>query len=102
MLLTSERLAEFVGYDIKEVAKSLETVIEAGLLERDQHPAHAARMYCLTLRDPEGRWLSSIVELASSRQGRYDLIQVLRSHSPQSSASRVRQERCVIPIARAL
>jgi hypothetical protein len=33
-LLTSDELAAFVGYDIKQIAESLEAFIEAGLLGR--------------------------------------------------------------------
>ena len=44
-LLTNEQIAAFVGRDMKQVAQSLDTFIEAGLLERTQNPTHAARMY---------------------------------------------------------
>ena len=33
-LLTSEQLAGFVGYPLKDIAKALDTFLEAGLLER--------------------------------------------------------------------
>lgn len=82
MLVTSERLAEFVGYEIKEIAKSLDALIETGLLTRNQNPVRAARMYCLTLDGPEGGRLSSILETASTRQGRDDLIKALDRARP--------------------
>jgi DNA-binding MarR family transcriptional regulator len=33
-LLTSEQLAGFLGYNLKEIARALDSFIEAGLLER--------------------------------------------------------------------
>src|SRR5690242_17507918 len=43
-LLTSEQLAGFVGYSLKDIAKALDTFLEAGLLERTaQKSTHAAR-----------------------------------------------------------
>src|SRR2546430_8089603 len=46
--LLSERLAEYVGYELPQVAQSLETVITAGLLRRSPDPTHPARLYVLT------------------------------------------------------
>src|SRR5256886_11384612 len=37
--LITERLAEYVGYELPQVAQSLETVITAGLLRRSPDPA---------------------------------------------------------------
>lgn len=76
-LLTSEQLAAFVGYDIKEVAKSLDAFIDAGLLERMQNRMHAARMYVLVLEGPHGEGLMALLKLASSRQGRQEILRTL-------------------------
>lgn len=81
-LLTIEQLATFVGYDMKEVAKAVDAFIEAGVLERTQNPNHAARMYLLVLNGPQGGGLVEVLRLASTRQGRRDLLQVLAP--PQS------------------
>ena len=76
-LLTNEQLAIFVGYDMKQVAKSIDAFIDAGLLKRTQNPMHAARMYLLVLNGPEGGGLTALLKLASTRQGRRDLLQLL-------------------------
>lgn len=76
-LLTSEQLAAFVGYDIKEIAKSLEAFIEAGLLERIQNPMHAARMYLLVLDAPQNGGIRELLRLASTRTGRHTILQAL-------------------------
>src|SRR5579871_3410866 len=76
-LLTSEQLAAFVGYDIKEIAKSLEAFIEADLLERTQNPMHAARMYLLVLDGPQQGGIRELLKLASTRSGRRSVLQAL-------------------------
>lgn len=75
-LLTSDRLAAYVGYDLQQVGRSLDLLTEAGLLERSQNPTRAARMY--VLKAPDSGWLLSLIEIASTREGRADLIEAIR------------------------
>ena len=78
ILLTSEQLAEFVGYPLKNIAQALDTFLEAGLLERTaQQSAHAARMFLLLLGGPQGGGMKALLELASTRQGRQDILEAL-------------------------
>src|SRR2546425_9361938 len=56
--LITERLAEYVGYELPQVAQSLETVITAGLLRRSPDSTHPARLYVLTPGSPPGRGAS--------------------------------------------
>ncbi len=87
-LLTSEQLAGFVGYDMKQLAKALDAFIAAGLLKRTAQPtAHAARMYLLVLDGPHGGGLRTVLELASSRQGRRQILDAMNSGSAQESRS---------------
>ena len=76
-LLTNEQLAAFVGYDMKQIAKSVDVFVEAGLLERTQNAAHASRMYVLVIEGPQREELNAFLELALTRQGRRDILQVL-------------------------
>src|SRR2546428_5635797 len=46
--LLSERLAEYVGYELPQVAQSLETVITAGLLRRSPDSTPPPPPYVLT------------------------------------------------------
>ena len=84
-LLTSERLAAYVGYDLDQVGRSLDVLIDAGLLERSQHPNHAARMY--VLKASESGWLASLLDIASTREGRRELLEAMRAraspHEPE-------------------
>lgn len=85
-LLTSEQIAVFVGYDMKQVAKSIEVFIEAGLLGRTKNRLHAARMYSLVLDGRQGNGLAAILELAGTKQGRRDLLTVLGPAQSQEAA----------------
>jgi len=86
-MLTSELLATFLGYELAEIAESLDVLLGAGLLTRHQTPAHAARMYLFAgPADPDG-WLSRLVRLASTREGRLALRATLgRGSAPPSSS----------------
>jgi hypothetical protein len=75
-ILTSERLAAYVGYDLSQVGRSLDLLTEAGLLERSQNPTHAARLY--VLKTPDVGWLTSLLNIASTRDGRRSLMQALQ------------------------
>src|SRR3989441_4885242 len=57
--LITERLAEYVGYELPQVAQSLETVITAGLLRRSPGSTPPARLYVLTPGSTRGGGLSS-------------------------------------------
>src|SRR5262249_1753255 len=74
--LTSERLAAYVGYDLHQVGRSLDVLTDAGLLDRSQNPTHAARMY--VLKAPQSGWLTSLLDIASTREGRRGLVEAPR------------------------
>ena len=80
--LTSEMVAAFVGYDIKQIAKSLDAFVDAGLLERTQNPMHAARLYLLLLDGPEGEALRALLKVASTREGRQNIVRVWARTDP--------------------
>ena len=61
------------------VAEALDAFIAAGLIERHQNPKHAARLYLLVVHGPEGKGLKTLLELASTRQGRHEILAILNS-----------------------
>lgn len=67
---------------MKQIAQSLETFIEAGLLERIQNPMHAARMYLLEPDGPKSGDFKELLESASTRQGRGSILKALKSGRP--------------------
>ena len=77
--LQSERLAEYVGYDLLQVERSLETLLTAGLLRRSPDSTRPARLYVLTRSgSPLGGWLSSLLRIAATREGRLAVIHALK------------------------
>jgi hypothetical protein len=86
-LLTSEQLAGFVGYNLKEIAKALDASIEAGLVERSaQHSTNEARMFLLLLDAPNRDDVRALLELASTRSGRQSILEALKAGPPLGSA----------------
>jgi hypothetical protein len=76
--LISERLATYVGYDLPRVAQSLEAMITAGLLRRSPDSTHPARLYVLTPTSSLGGWLSSLLRIAATREGRLAVMHALK------------------------
>ena len=86
-VLTSERLALYVGYELSQIAKSLETLITAGLLTRVQRPTAAARMYLLASDGQRGGWLDALLRQASTREGRLATLAALARDQPGTTPS---------------
>lgn len=83
-LLTSEQLAGFVGYSLKEIAGALDAFIEAGLLARTaQQSLHAARLFLLLLDGPQHEGVRALVKLAATRAGRQRILEALDAQAPQ-------------------
>ena len=98
-LLTSEQLAAFLGYEMKKIAKAIETFVEGGLLERTQNPAHAARLYVLVLNDPHDGGFRAILELASTRPGRQQILALLEPGQSEAAPNPVQEKRRLHAIA---
>ena len=80
-LLASDHLVKFLGYGAKEIASSLDLLLQAGFLARTPNPKHAARLYVFAPSPPAGDGLFSLLELASTRDGRLALISALMVRS---------------------
>lgn len=80
-LMASEQLATFMGHDVKQLAESLDGLIDAGLVTRSQTIGRVVRMYVLAEGGIHAGWLPALVALASTRPGRLALIRVLRTRS---------------------
>lgn len=83
-ILTSERLAAYVGCDLNQLARSLDLLTDAGLLERSQNPTHAARLY--VLKTPETGWLASVLDIASTPEGRHKLLQTMQDAADRETS----------------
>jgi DNA-binding MarR family transcriptional regulator len=85
VLLTSEQLAARVGYDLKQVARSLDFLIERGLLSRSQNQTRVARVYLFRADGAEAR-LERLLRLGSTPDGRSVLIRLLGERAPRAAA----------------
>ena len=87
-LLTSEQVSALVGYNLREVAKSIDAFIEVGLLERTaQQSMHAARMFVLLLDSPQGAGIRALLELSSTRKGRQHILEALNTRGSPPEAT---------------
>lgn len=80
-LMTSEQLARLLGYQLNDVAQSLDVLLGAGFLTLTQNPSRPVRMYVFPADGTHGGWLPAFVEFASTRAGRLALRRAL-THSP--------------------
>lgn len=82
--MSSEQLARLLGYQLKEIARSLDVLLAAGFLTQTQTLTHPARMYVFATDSMNSGALPAFVELASTREGRL----ALRLALTQSPAGR--------------
>src|SRR5262249_22273747 len=85
-LLASETLASYLGYELKQIADSLEILLAAGLIKRTQSAAHAARLYLLVTDGSSPEWLRPLLEVASTRQGRAMLKNALKQRPHEGTS----------------
>lgn len=87
-LITSEQLAKFVGHDLRQVGRSLDTLVERQVVLRSPNPTHAARQYRLA-PIAQREWLHHLLRIADTLEGRRELRQLLRDSGspPESTAS---------------
>jgi len=78
-LLTTDRLAAYAGYDLNQIASSLDLLADAGLLKRSQTTSRTAWMY--VLQTPATGWLTSLIDVASTPDGRRSLLDAMREAS---------------------
>ena len=75
-LLASESLAALLGYELNDIARSLDALLAGGLLKRRQTSAHAARLYIFAPDEPPD-WVPPLLKMAATRAGRLALRQLL-------------------------
>jgi len=88
--LINERLAAYVGHELRQVTQSLRTLITAGLLQRSRDSTRPEQLYVLTRGSPLARgsllagWLSSLLRIAATREGRLAVIVALKLRTTPS------------------
>ena len=84
-LLTGEHVAAAVGYDLKQVAGSLDSFVFGGLLKRTRGRTEGPGLYVFAVGRPADGPLASLLQLASSRLGRLQILEALASHVSRGS-----------------
>lgn len=88
-LLTAEQIVAYLGHDREQVAKSLEGLIDAGLVSRSQNPSRAARLYVLETEAIPGGVLASFLKIAATRQGRMEVLRLLQGGAGGAAVARL-------------
>jgi DNA-binding MarR family transcriptional regulator len=86
VLLTSEQLAARTGYDLKQVARSLDFLIERGLLRRRLNHGRVARVYFFRTDGGEA-WVERLLRLGLTPDGRRVLIRQLRERASRATGA---------------
>jgi hypothetical protein len=81
-LMTSEQLALLVGYDLPQIAKSLDLLAQRKLLQRTQNPTHAARLYRFRA-DYGGPRFHELLKAVTTIEGRRQIRQLLSNRHPR-------------------
>jgi len=98
-LLTGERLIACLGYEREQVVRSLEMLIEAGFVTRSQNPSRTARLYVLELDALPGGLLSAFLKIAGTRQGRAEVMGLLKSGPDRTPAASLRRRASIKKVA---
>jgi hypothetical protein len=83
VVLSSEQLAAYVGYDLVEVARALDLLLGAGLLKRTLNHGTPGRMYVLEVDHAE-EWLEPLRGVCATPEGRNALKALLRERRAQA------------------
>ena len=77
VVLSTEHLAAYVGYDLAHVTRSLDALLGAGLLRRTLHQDGPGRMNLLEV-DRTGEWLEPLRRACETPDGRNILKTLLK------------------------
>jgi hypothetical protein len=85
VVLSSERLATYVGYEVQQVARALDFLLGAGLLKRMLHQGGPGRMYVLEVDHAE-QWLEPLRSICATPDGRNSLKALLKLRAAERRA----------------
>lgn len=85
VVLSSEQLAAYVGYDLPQVARSLDLLVGAGLVRRSLNQGTPGRMY--VLESPQ-EWLEPLRQTCATAEGRRALRAALRQRQSQAEPAK--------------
>ena len=83
IVLSSEHLAAYIGYEVPQVARALDRLLGAGLLKRTLNHGAPGRMYVLEVDHVEA-WLEPLRRVCATPDGRNALKMLLRQRQAQN------------------
>jgi DNA-binding MarR family transcriptional regulator len=84
VVLSSEQLATYVGYELPKVARALDRLLGAGLLKRALNQGAPGRMYVLEVDHAE-EWVEGLRRMCATPDGRNALKVLLKQRQSQNS-----------------
>jgi DNA-binding MarR family transcriptional regulator len=75
-LMTSEQLASYVGYELSQIARSLDLLVQRQVLRRSQTLTHFSRLY--RFRADHAGEVLEILKAATTVEERYQMRRILR------------------------
>jgi len=88
VVLSSERLAAYVGYELPQVARALDLMLGAGLVTRALNHGAPGRMYVLAVDDTRA-WLEPLRRMCATPEGRHAVRTLLRQRPSQNGHRRL-------------
>jgi len=85
VVLSSEHLATYIGYELAKVARALDRLLGAGLLKRTLNQGAPGRMYVLEIDHAE-EWLETLRRVCATPDGRNALKGLLKRRQAQHGA----------------
>jgi hypothetical protein len=82
VVLGSDQLASYVGYEIQHVERALHLLLGGRLLKRTLNQGATGRMYVLAV-DDAAAWVEPVRRLCATPDGRHALRTLLREQRPQ-------------------
>src|SRR5688572_10367019 len=86
-LLANEQIADLLGYDFKQIDASLGLLVGAGLVTQMTNRTRHTQMCVLTAADSSREWLPDLLRVASTREGRLEMLQALKRAEPTHPGS---------------
>ena len=83
VVLSSEGLATYLGYEVEQVTRALDLLLGAGLLKRTMNQGGPGRMYLLEI-DGAQEWLRPLRQLCATPDRRNALRALLRRRRLQT------------------
>jgi hypothetical protein len=90
VVLSSEHLATYVGYELAQVARALERLLGAGLLKRTLNQGAPGRMYVLEIDHVEA-WLEPLRRVCATPDGRNALKVLLKQRQSENGEGSYRR-----------